>query len=228
MKAAFIKFIIILGTFLTTTVTRGANTDTAVFQNLSNCLDTVGASLPKDGDWGDLNELWVKMDAEISKLQNVAQDHSLTQSYKQSIENVAAALMRLAKDNKEHSNASWFAGNEAVSRTEQVCSGIERDLRVKVKYATQKPNDPFSTISVTVRTLQNQQEAKGCEVWYVGIGWADLSDMYQRFPSLSSPTKEVLAPGNYAMWTKKDDKLGDRETITIDDTTDTIELSAPE
>jgi hypothetical protein len=65
--------------------------------------------------------------------------------------------------------------------------------------------NPFSGVNVKIVTLdKNGNEVRNCEVWFCLKGVLPYKDRYVRFDKLSSPSSQVLPPGNYVIWTRKD------------------------
>jgi hypothetical protein len=236
MKKNCLLRLLVALVFLAATVSKGAQDDEMVFQQLSNSLNTVGAPLPGGASWGDqLDSLWARMNSDISTLQTIAKEHSLSPEYRQSVYSAAFVLMTLAAQNqKDIKNIHPIFGNwkwsrnwaVIIPRTEKVCSNIQYDLDTKVRYASQKPNDPFGTIEITVSTFQGAVETNGYDVNYVGLGWQDAGDMVQSFPG-HSRTKGFLPAGYYTLWASKNEKNGAKKTITVDSNTQTIDLTVP-
>jgi hypothetical protein len=72
------------------------------------------------------------------------------------------------------------------------------DVRLKAQQCQQSKAGWAELVLVSVKTVdRTQQPATGREVWYCPRGWADLESKWQKFPTLSSPTQERIAPGMY-------------------------------
>lgn len=72
------------------------------------------------------------------------------------------------------------------------------DVRLKAQQCRQSKAGWAELVLVSVKTVDRaQQTAAGREVWYCPRGWADLESKWQKFPTLSSPAQERIAPGMY-------------------------------
>jgi len=97
---------------------------------------------------------------------------------------------------------------------------VKEDLQVKRKHLKGAgAKGPFAKIPVEAATKAAGGKVEpGLEVWYVDFGLADDKTFYQRFPGHSSPAKEKLVPGVYAMWTKRPKgKESMQEKVTVSD-----------
>lgn len=83
-------------------------------------------------------------------------------------------------------------------------------------------------ISVSAKTMDaNQNDVHGCEVKYVAVIHKNNKAFYKSFAQFSTPTSESLSVGNYQMWAEKAGQSGQRRTITVNSTTQKVDLYAP-
>jgi hypothetical protein len=76
---------------------------------------------------------------------------------------------------------------------------VNEDLRIKALHASKNPGSWDALIDVSVNSKKGEAVVNGFEVWYVERGWANVQERWKRFPQVSSPAKDMLAPGNYMM-----------------------------
>jgi hypothetical protein len=82
---------------------------------------------------------------------------------------------------------------------EDALRDVNEDLRIKALYAASNPGLWDDLVDVSVNSKKGEVVVNGFEVQYVEKGWADSPDKWKRFPQVSSPAREQLAPGNYMM-----------------------------
>ena len=81
---------------------------------------------------------------------------------------------------------------------------VALDLQLKADNCRHSADGLGKEIKVKVHTKAGENEVGGFEVFYVPRGMLDIKSAHERFPRLSSPTKEqTLSPGRYALWVKK-------------------------
>jgi hypothetical protein len=82
---------------------------------------------------------------------------------------------------------------------QEVLRAVEEDATLKYEFC--RAVGLAATIKAEVRTLRKQQEVPGWEVYYLPRFLTLLKTAKpDRFPRVSSPTAEDLAPGNYVVW----------------------------
>ena len=69
-------------------------------------------------------------------------------------------------------------------------------------------------IEVTVHTKANGGVVPECEVWYVPKGLSNKKERCKKFDRNSSPTSHALPPGNYFMWAKRGEGVGERLPVS--------------
>jgi hypothetical protein len=82
---------------------------------------------------------------------------------------------------------------------QKVLQAVADDLRIKAAHCVKSPEGWAALIKVVVITRKGGKVVPEYEVWFVPLGWADVVERWQRFPKLSSPTENPLAPGVYMM-----------------------------
>lgn len=92
---------------------------------------------------------------------------------------------------------------------------VANDLNVKTTYIRSARSSSLRLVEVLVHTVKSGRETGGYEVWYVPVGWGDEPREYKRFGRLSSPTYSDLAPGNYFMWSRLNERQFQKTTISI-------------
>lgn len=92
---------------------------------------------------------------------------------------------------------------------------IASDMTVKAEYTRSSLGAALRLVQAVVHTKDGEQDVAGLEVWYAPKALANTPAAYQRFEKFSTPTYSELAPGNYVMWSKKGDKIGDKVPVTL-------------
>lgn len=106
----------------------------------------------------------------------------------------------------------------ATDRLLDQLSSIERDLAIKRRFASSSRGEPLGQIQTVVYTVDKDHRSKGGhEIWYVPKGLEDYNGEYKRFDNLSTPAIMSLPPGNYVLWTTKDNVTSDRRPLTLGD-----------
>ena len=92
--------------------------------------------------------------------------------------------------------------------------GAAIDIRTKAEGVSKYQTD---RIQVSVRTLKpgTTTEVQGCYVWYAPF-YDDREANWDRFGPISSPSKDQLPEGIWVVWSRKGDKSGRRERLTLD------------
>lgn len=89
--------------------------------------------------------------------------------------------------------------SEFTGDAENALREANEDLRIKALYAARNADQWDALVDVNVNSKKGQVVVNGFEVWYVEKGWANVEERWKRFPQVSSPAREMLAPGNYLM-----------------------------
>ncbi|MGH7388590.1 MAG: hypothetical protein ACREM3_03945 [Candidatus Rokuibacteriota bacterium] len=161
----------------------------ALFQALATQTRTLRGAL------GD-PDLVGQIDAHLGvldKARSAALGGRISPEYRDSLLADAALL--------ERANAMLQRGER--ERAVAAVRDAEADLAIKRRHSEASigfAGSGLRTVTVTVRTVRGTKEEPGHRVWYVPRGWSEVQDRYARFEGLSSPTKDLLAPGNYLMW----------------------------
>jgi hypothetical protein len=100
-------------------------------------------------------------------------------------------------------------------------------LQLKASFLT---NRKSVNIKVTVRTLKSGTTTvdPGCTIWYAPY-YDDREVNWDRFGQVSTSTED-LPPGIWVLWSKRNDKTGKRERLTlkVDDENKKFDIDAPE
>ncbi len=117
-----------------------------------------------------------------------------------------------------------------AARLTAFLEALADDLEVKLEHCRQSGGKLGGSVTVQVRTLQDGQEIRNWQVFYLprmldalGAGTAD------RFPQLSSPTQESLVPGRYVMWVRDaaSAKTGDKVVVKVGEGKQELVLDLP-
>lgn len=95
-----------------------------------------------------------------------------------------------------------------------VAGAVADDLGIKAEYVQQGKGD-VDDVAVSAWTRSGSDVRNGYEVWYVPSAHADNQSRYSRFPGISSPTQQPLAPGGYLMWSQQGPALGERKPVDV-------------
>jgi hypothetical protein len=129
-----------------------------------------------------------------------------------------------------------FADLENSKKVEQPVSpptfarvtGAAIDVQVKADFLKAFKT---SKIEVSVRTLKSGSttQVDGCYVWYAPF-YDDREVNWDRFGPVSSPSKDELPPGLWAVWSVKGGKTGKRErlNLTAGSSLKDFDIDAPE
>jgi hypothetical protein len=222
MKAARILGIIAM--LATTGAVDASQADVETFKKLDASIQSVEAIVPPVPSWQEqAGPLWKGMHKSLSVLQSTAQNHSIPDQYRQDITNLASVLDELRR--KSQSSQFWGVFGTSVIET---CRAADKDLESKATHAKDNPSEPYGTVRVPVRTLRDEKEVSGYEVWYVTVAWESETNSFHRYKKFSSPTTENLNPGYYKMWSAKNGQSGTRVPVTVEEgRADPIDLTVP-
>jgi hypothetical protein len=81
---------------------------------------------------------------------------------------------------------------------------IALDIETKADNCRHSVDGLGREIKVEVRTMRGSKEIDGFQVWYCPKGLYNLKRAHYQFSRHSSPTTEILAPGNYYFWLEKE------------------------
>ena len=108
---------------------------------------------------------------------------------------------------------------------------VALDLQLKADNCRHSADGLGKDIRVKVHTKAGENEVGGFEVFYVPRGMLDIRSAHERFPRLSSPTKEqTLSPGRYALWVKKKTFTSEPTVLSIGGNGETeldVDLTVP-
>ena len=110
-----------------------------------------------------------------------------------------------------------LVAGDAVRLT-ALLEALADDLEVKLEHCKQSGGKLGGSVTVQVRTVQNGQEIRNWQVFYVPkVLDASGATAADRFPQLSSPTHETLVPGRYVMWVRDSasSKTGDKVVVKV-------------
>ncbi len=115
-----------------------------------------------------------------------------------------------------------FARQEAESASElkalyEGLKEVELDLAIKVT-GPRSGGEVTRVVQVVVQARKDEQYLDAYEVWYVPRGWAKEATRFKPFDRLTNsknPTSMNLAPGNYFIWLKKGQPIGDRRPVSV-------------
>lgn len=97
-----------------------------------------------------------------------------------------------------------------------VLRDVALDLEIKAENCRHSLDGLGKEIKVKVHTKAGEKEIGGFEVYFVARGMLDVKSAHDRFGRQSSPTNEkILAPGRYAIWTRKSGVSGEPITLRI-------------
>ena len=91
---------------------------------------------------------------------------------------------------------------------------VRDDLQTKVGFVQGVKGD-VPDVAVSAWTPARRNPLNDYEVWYVPSAHETHPDRFDRFPGLSSPANQPLAPGNYVMWTQRGAAKGDRRPVRV-------------
>lgn len=152
----------------------------------------------------ELARLWRDMGGDLSQLQDLLAQVTVSDQFAESLKANAEAL-RVVLD-----------AQTPAKRKLEICRGVERDLDAKASAVRASTIDGRGRdLAVTAYTLAGGREIAGCEVWFVPEAWKDERTRHRRFQRVSSPTAAELAPGYYLFWTRRNNKDGARVPITV-------------
>jgi len=153
----------------------------------------------------EVDDLVVRMTKDLATMQKVVKvkNIDLPDGFRTSLKDSSDALKLAAEVNlKPDQRLVVFAG-------------VVDDITAKTEYANSTAMNVFSAVKVTVRTLDGVLEKKGCRVFYVPVAWVNDLKKHSEFANDSSPTTEEMWPGRYYMWTKLENRLGDKKVVVI-------------
>jgi hypothetical protein len=80
---------------------------------------------------------------------------------------------------------------------------LSEDLEVKLEHCVLSGGKLGGSVAVTVRTVSGAEEVRNRQVLYLAkVLELSSSASPDQFPQLSSPTREMLVPGRYVMWSR--------------------------
>jgi hypothetical protein len=152
-----------------------------------------------------------KVKRHISELQNTVRYRPAMlgaepRIYRENLESFSRVLMAVAENPPE------------PAQLKNQLDSIEWDLEIKLRFAASSRGEPLGQIQTVVYTVDTDNRAQGgYEIWYVPKGLEDYKAEYKRFDNLSTPAIMALPPGNYVLWTMKDNVTSDRRPLTLGD-----------
>jgi hypothetical protein len=183
-----------------------------VFQHLKQSIEPLAKGTISGLDEEDskkVGKLAEGISRRVEYLEDVSRNQDIPEAYLLSMTRNSWLLKRshdlLGKKGKEQEKGLEFV---------QV---VANDFESKMQSAM-KANGKSKLIKVVANTKnKNAGAVNGYEVWYVSQGMVDYPDLYARFGKISTPTDEDLIPGEYFMWTEKDQQKGKRTPVKIRD-----------
>jgi hypothetical protein len=109
----------------------------------------------------------------------------------------------------------YLKGSRERERILNLLTDIASDMTVKAQYTRSSLGAALRLVQAVVNTKDGDRDVAGLEVWYAPKALANTPAAYQRFEKFSTPTYSELAPGNYVMWSKKGDRVGDKVPVTL-------------
>lgn len=204
-------WVLILTTFSSTSFTQSDQP-----QNVIVSLDTMAKAVERlqnqvQPKTPEVSTRLNQIKAHVSELQNVVRSRPA----------VLGPEPRLYRENLESFSRVLIAVAEHAPPTDRLLdqlNSIERDLAIKKGFASSSRGEPLSQIQTVVYTVDKEERGKGgYEIWYVPKGLEDYSQEFKRFDNLSTPAIMSLPPGNYVLWTTKDNVTSDRRPLTLGD-----------
>jgi hypothetical protein len=90
-----------------------------------------------------------------------------------------------------------------VDRMVEFLDALSEDLEVKLEHCVLSGGKLGGSVAVTVRTVRGAEEVRNRQVLYLPkVLELSSSASPDQFPQLSSPTREMLVPGRYVMWSR--------------------------
>lgn len=154
------------------------------------------ASMPATSLSGRVVSLLKQTDSNIGVLKRIGRNKTIPTEYAASINESTSEIEALR------------AKSQITTRDVLLLEAINEDIHIKTVHAQSRPNAPFDSIQITVRTKRDGQETGVYEVWWVKFAHRDDPAKYKTFDRFSSPTTHPLPPGKYMMWTKATDGSG--------------------
>ena len=108
--------------------------------------------------------------------------------------------------------AGAFHQYEKARLVAKLKAALERD---SAAYGPKPPGSVGDACEVSVKTVQQEVEVKGCSVWCVPVAWEDTPERYIRFERQSSPTSKGLQPGYYLFWAEYNGTQGKRTPLEV-------------
>ena len=111
-------------------------------------------------------------------------------------------------DYRSNLNRSVQALDRAIAdgnagRLAELLEALSDDLEVKLEHCTRSGGKLGGSVAVTVRTVRGGEEVRNRQVLYLPkVLELSSAASPDQFPQLSSPTREMLVPGRYVMWSR--------------------------
>lgn len=96
-------------------------------------------------------------------------------------------------------------------------AALADDLEVKLEHCTRSGGKLGGSVVVSVRTVDGDHESRNWQVFYVPKVFEAAGGITpDRFPALSSPTRETLVPGRYVMWVRdSNNRTSEKVTVKV-------------
>jgi hypothetical protein len=184
-----------------------------VFAALRKNLDTLGKGLAEAKlaakERSQADELLVSVHDSVRGLEKATLDQDVPKPY----------LLSLTRDSWMLEKSRTLLGKDGDEKEKGfvLLKSVAADLQLK-KASTGAVKGATRLVKVVAETKDATGQGEGgCEVWCVVQGMVDYPEAYERFPKLSTPTPDDLAPGAYFFWTEKGGKKGKRTPGNVRD-----------
>lgn len=177
-----------------------------------------------------LSESLTRLSDSVSRLPDLANETQEQRTARvvsaNRIQTAIVAIRQTAGDRKVSSGfvKSLDLDSEALESVEKskdtarrvdIIVAVAGDVGVKAGYVQTIKGD-IDDITVNAVTRSGSAAQNGYEVWFVPAGHAGNPSRYDRFQTLSSPTRRLLPAGNYLMWSKKGAAEGTRIPVSVE------------